>query len=226
MRGNNVSSKVMKFYTDMTGHDFVIKMLAPIVKESLPDNMTSSQFELDPIKLTNQEDLTANQGRLLNLCDQFVSHICQSADSAPGEIREICHHIHNVVSKKFPESRITAVGAFIFLRGVCPAIVTPHVYGVTQRTNAHQILLTSLGPPNKETQRVHTLVAKVIQNMANNVKFGKKEEYMTVMNEFIEQKLPTIQQFLQDLAVIVRTNCSYLFCIRHLGLLWSFHLLK
>jgi hypothetical protein len=106
-----------------------------------------------------------------------------------SELREICFHIYTSVSERFPDSKITAVGAFIFLRGFCPAIVSPHVYGISKAA------------PSKDAQRILTLVAKTIQNLANNVKFGKKEEYMAIMNEFIESKLPAVQEFLLSLAV-------------------------
>jgi hypothetical protein len=110
-----------------------------------------------------------------------------------SELREICFHIYTSVSERFPDSKITAVGAFIFLRGFCPAIVSPQVYGISKAA------------PSKDAQRILTLVAKTIQNLANNVKFGKKEEYMAIMNEFIESKLPAVQEFLLSLAVQTTT---------------------
>jgi hypothetical protein len=61
-------------------------------------------------------------------------------------------------------------------------------------------------PPSRETQRLLTLLAKTLQNLANNITFGK-EEYMTTMNEFIEQQLPRVREYLFNLTV--RQYCHF-----------------
>ena len=142
---------------------------------------------MDPIKIPKDSNLKYNQSSLKELCEQFISSIIESAPSAPSEMRDLCNHIYNTVGLRFPDAKITAVGAFVFLRGFCPAIVSPHVSGI------------SSSPPSGEVQRALTLVAKTVQNLANNIKFGKKEEYMIVMNDFIEEQLPKVQEFLIEL---------------------------
>jgi hypothetical protein len=41
------------------------------------------------------------------------------------QIREICRFLANLVKKKFPESINSSLGGFLFLRFICPSIVTP-----------------------------------------------------------------------------------------------------
>lgn len=41
-------------------------------------------------------------------------------------------HAKQEVAKKFPEVGTISVGGFIFLRYLCPALVTPEIYGLVQ----------------------------------------------------------------------------------------------
>lgn len=91
--------------------------------------------------------------------------------------------------KRFPEAKFTAVGAFIFLRFFCPAIVAPDVEG----------LISSA--PSKEMRRGLLLIAKVVQNLANNVLFGAKEPYMFPLNDFLTQNIYRVTTFLREISV-------------------------
>lgn len=91
--------------------------------------------------------------------------------------------------KRFPEAKFTAVGAFIFLRFFCPAIVAPDVEGLIS------------APPSKEMRRGLLLIAKVVQNLANNVLFGAKEPYMFPLNDFLTQNIYRVTTFLREISV-------------------------
>src|SRR4051812_10793532 len=95
---------------------------------------------------------------------------------------------------RFPEAKYTAVGAFIFLRFFCPAIVAPEVEGLVATA------------PSKEMRRGLLLIAKVIQNLANNVLFGAKEPYMFPLNPFLAQNIYGITTFLREISV--RGSCE------------------
>ncbi|KAK6587129.1 hypothetical protein PZA11_000419 [Diplocarpon coronariae] len=87
------------------------------------------------------------------------------------------------------EAKFTAVGAFIFLRFFCPAIVAPDVEG---------LIATA---PSKEMRRGLLLIAKVVQNLANNVLFGAKEPYMFPLNDFLTQNIYRVTTFLREISV-------------------------
>lgn len=98
---------------------------------------------------------------------------------------------------RFQEAKYTAVGAFIFLRFFCPAIVAPE---------AENLVAT---PPSKEMRRGLLLIAKVIQNLANNVLFGAKEPYMYPLNDFLTQNIYRVTTFLREISVRIAKLLTY-----------------
>ena len=90
---------------------------------------------------------------------------------------------------RFPDAKFTAVGAFIFLRFFCPAIVAPDVEGLISTA------------PSKEMRRGLLLIAKIIQNLANNVLFDAKESYMFPLNDFLTQNIYEVTAFLRAISV-------------------------
>ena len=104
--------------------------------------------------------------------------------------------ISNAVVPRFPEAKYTAVGAFVFLRFFCPAIVAPEVEGLVDST------------PTKEMRRGLLLIAKVIQNLANNVLFGAKEPFMVPLNDFLVQNINSVVAYLHEISV---RQCSFVF---------------
>ena len=75
------------------------------------------------------------------------------------------------------------------LRYVNPAIVTPQAY----------VLIES--NPLKNPRRNLTLVAKLLQNLANKPAHSK-ETYMSALNPFVEAKKHVINNFLNDLCEV------------------------
>jgi len=101
--------------------------------------------------------------------------------------RALCHQIWEIVEDRFPEARHSAIGSFIFLRFFCPAIVSPE--GVD----------LDIPSESREIRRALLLITKVIQNLANNVKF--KEPHMQILNSFLAENIKQVTRFLSDIAV-------------------------
>lgn len=80
--------------------------------------------------------------------------------------------------------------ASLFLRLLCPAILAPSLFGLAPEHPAP-------GPA-----RTLTLIAKVIQNLANCAPFGEKEAYMVFMNSFLEDHGPAMRHFLDQVAMV------------------------
>jgi len=76
----------------------------------------------------------------------------------------------------------------IFKIFFCPAIVTPSSCGIVPV------------PPSEQAQRALVLVAKVLQNIANNVTFGSKETFLEFMNPFITANVLACQDYFDQIA--------------------------
>lgn len=57
-------------------------------------------------------------------------------------------------------------------------------------------------PPNDTARRTLVLVAKVLQNLANGVMFGGKEEFMIPMNKFIEGNTENLRDYFENMVVV------------------------
>ena len=95
------------------------------------------------------------------------------------------------VERRFPAAKQTAVAGFVFLRFFCPAIVAPDSSKVIP-----SVTLSS------KTRRGLVLATKILQNLANRVQFGQKEEYMSVANSFIEDNMARMRAYLDDFSEI------------------------
>ncbi|KAG1195335.1 hypothetical protein G6F35_013222 [Rhizopus arrhizus] len=94
--------------------------------------------------------------------------------------------------ERYPEAKYTAVGAFIFLRFFCPAIVSPESEGLIKPNTV----------VSREMKRGHLIATKVIQNLANNVLFGAKETYMIVLNDFLTSNIYKVTSFLREISEV------------------------
>ena len=95
-----------------------------------------------------------------------------------------------LLQRKYPDASDFAIcsliGGFFFLRFINPAVVTPQAYMLVD------------GVPAKHPRRTLTLIAKMLQNLANKPSYAK-EAYMMSLNPFVDKNKARINQFLNDL---------------------------
>ncbi|KAK9450826.1 Rho GTPase activation protein [Limtongia smithiae] len=127
---------------------------------------------------------------LLRVANGFLVNIINSLDSVPYGIRWICKQIRSLTRRKYPQTDDSAVctliGAFFFLRFINPAIVTPHSYMLVDRQ------------PSERPRRTLTLVAKMLQGLANKPAYAK-EPYMMSLSTFVDANKERMNRFLNDL---------------------------
>lgn len=188
LRRSCVATKMLSLYAKWKGYNYLHGTLHKILDRLM---MTSQELdlELDPARVSSAEELRKNAAQLQIVAKVFMDDICASAPSIPASFRKICSIIHDAVLPRFPDAKYTAVGAFIFLRFFCPAIVAPEAEGLLD------------APPPKELRRGLLLIAKVIQNLANNVLFGTKEPYMFPLNRFLVENISVVTGFLRTISV-------------------------
>nr|ODN87577.1 IQ domain-containing GTPase activating protein [Cryptococcus depauperatus CBS 7841] len=130
---------------------------------------------------------------LMEIANSFLATIIDSMESVPYGIRWICKQIRSLTRRKYPEatdaSICSLIGGFFFLRFINPAIVTPQAYMLVD------------GVPAKHPRRTLTLIAKMLQNLANKPSYAK-EQYMMSINPFVENNKTRMNQFLNALCEV------------------------
>ncbi|KAH6603383.1 hypothetical protein Trco_008158 [Trichoderma cornu-damae] len=188
LRRSCVATKMLSVYARWKGFAYLQGTLHKVL-ERLMLTSQDLDLELDPARVGTQEELQKNALQLQIVAKVFMDDICASASNIPPSFRKICSIISDAVLLRFPNAKYTAVGAFIFLRFFCPAIVAPEVEGLVST------------PPSKEMRRGLLLIAKIIQNLANNVLFGTKEPYMFPLNFFLVKNIHVVMVFLREISI-------------------------
>lgn len=130
---------------------------------------------------------------LMDLADGFLTTIIDGLEETPYGIRWICKQIRGLTKRKYPDANeqifCTLIGGFFFLRFINPAIVTPKSYMLID------------GNPEERPRRTLTLMAKMLQNLANKPQYGK-EPYMAKLNPFVEKNKERINKFMMNLCEV------------------------
>jgi len=193
-RSNSFASKLFKHYSKLLGLPYLFQTLAfnvhDVCETYSGENDEQGTIELDPTKQGQGDNAGLNKFTLLLSCQKTLVEITRSVDNLPYNLRSIVAHVAQDVEAKFPDAVHIAIGGFMILRFVCPAITAPEAYGILRE------------PPSVNARRHLVLIAKVLQNLANGVLFGKKERFMEQTNDFIKTNLPEIRAFFDEVATL------------------------
>jgi hypothetical protein len=129
-------------------------------------------------------------------------------DSLPWQIRLMASELHKESVKRFPGSSQTVIGGFLLLRFICPAIVLPgnlQSIGTEIAPRTHKVGK----PPSGKVQRGLITIAKILQNISNQVKWDAKEVYMTRFNHLIDHYLPDWNKVLTYLSQVSLSENSF-----------------
>lgn len=193
-RTNTLLTAIMSGYCQRIGKSYLKSVLGPAF-QWLQESTQS--FEIDPAhEGGSAETIKQNIFNVNYLANKFFKAILNSNDSIPFEIREIANTLQVAVLKRFPNSKYSAIGGFFFLRFVCPAVLAPELCDVTFSTEERKSAL----------RRPLVLVAKVLQQIANDQKFN--EPYMEPLNELISKWTVKVHQFF-DLLVQKDTSALH-----------------
>ncbi|KAI8988672.1 Rho GTPase activation protein [Pilobolus umbonatus] len=224
LRANTPVSRMMTTYTRRgPGQSYLKSILSNMIKEVVDD--TSLNLEINPLKVYEQmvANMEAQRGylppdlprsvtpevaaanvdvqniirprleKLIEVAETFLTTIISSTSSVPYGIRWICKQIRSLTRRKNPNaseySVCSMIGGFFFLRFINPAIVTPRAY---------MLLETA---PGNTPRRTLTLIAKLLQNLANKPSYAK-ETYMLPTNPFVDKNKQRINRFLNELCEV------------------------
>ncbi|XP_055897113.1 ras/Rap GTPase-activating protein SynGAP-like isoform X7 [Biomphalaria glabrata] len=185
-RGNSIATKAMEAYMKLVGEKYLQDTLGGFVKELI---QTTDDCEVDPTKVPSQPLLTCQQKNLDMYCNLVWAKVIDSAIRFPYEMRQVFANLREKCKARGKEDYSdNLISGCIFLRFLCPAILSPSLFNLTQEY------------PNERASRNLTLIAKTIQTLANFTQFGGKEEFMIFMNSFVEREASNMKTFLHKIS--------------------------
>ncbi|XP_020710215.2 ras GTPase-activating protein raskol isoform X5 [Athalia rosae] len=184
-RGNSLATKAMEAYLKLTGDRYLQETLCVAVRGAAE----GGDCEVDPLKVSSAAALRTQQHNLRVAVELAWNSILASHTHFPLELRE-CFRIFKERLSEMGRLDVAdnLISASIFLRFLCPAILSPSLFNIT-----HEY-------PNEKAARNLTLVAKTLQTLANFTRFQGKENFMEFMNDFLEREAPAMKNFLQSIS--------------------------
>ncbi|KAF8568054.1 hypothetical protein P879_03940 [Paragonimus westermani] len=216
-RSNTMATKAVESFVKLAGSSYLHDLLHRLVQRVLgcmtawevnPEKLPSSAVLSGSLSV-------ADTAMFARSPDSYVPNTRSTAGSLMSNQLMLLHHLHAIWRAvqaslpRFPSVLIRVFGAFrtaleptrgaefcdnlisacIFLRLICPALLSPSLFG-----------LISAFPGEPSCQRNLTLLAKSLQSLANFSAFDDKEPYMRFLNGYVTAQLPLMRQFIRNIS--------------------------
>ena len=183
LRRNSVASRALTFFTKDKGSEYLIKTLRPTL-QVIADNHHTLNIEKVQPSSENAKDIV---NVFLTCITMLVDAITSSVDDFPEEFSYICQIIYTEALKKFPDYALIAVGSFVFLRFICPALVSPETENIVEL-------------PTTSEKRPFLSLAKVLQSLANGSSYTLKWPALDTKSQFLRECSDKIFDFLKEVS--------------------------
>ncbi|UZJ55083.1 hypothetical protein CBS101457_004403 [Exobasidium rhododendri] len=197
-RGNTLLTRAVDKFQRKYCKDWLEVCIGPTVRQICHDRIyleasDSHHYYASPIQVEGTGTIVgeSNLDALQRLCRDLWKNIYANRHRCPQDLRSALSQIRNKVNLQFKHFNkagpgIQGVGAFVFLRLICPAITTPNIYG----------LMTSKA--NEASGKTLMLVAKVFLALASKRStFDQdKEPWLFKANKFLDQHATAYDDFI------------------------------
>ncbi|RPD82540.1 Rho GTPase activation protein [Lentinus tigrinus ALCF2SS1-7] len=188
-RGNTVFTKTVELYMSWYGMAFLEASVGSSIRRLCAEKVA---IEVDPVRIgKGGKAVEKNVELLVTWCQEFWDRIYDARRQCPPELRRLFEHIRRLVETRYRvkddhnrELPWQSVSAFCFLRFIVPAILHPHLFGLLP------------GLPDVAVQRSLTLIAKVVQSLANLNPAVQKEEFMRGVKDFLTNSLQAMIDYI------------------------------
>ncbi|KAH8343289.1 hypothetical protein KR059_007747, partial [Drosophila kikkawai] len=184
-RGNSLATKSMEAFLKLTGEQYLQDTLSAPINELI---QSERDCEVDPTKASGSSagSLQRQQAALRGAVRGAWQCIFESHKHFPPQLRNCFATFRERLQLLGRQDMAdNLISASIFLRFLCPAILSPSLFNITSEL------------PSARATRNLTLVAKTLQTLANFTRFQGKEYFMEFLNDFLEQEAGRMQQFLE-----------------------------
>ncbi|KIM48201.1 hypothetical protein M413DRAFT_224313 [Hebeloma cylindrosporum] len=203
-RGNTTLTKTIELCMTWYGKAFLEASIGNVLRRLCAEKVA---IEVDPMRSgKSTRDVERNVEQLIYWCREFWNQIYSVRAECPNEMRMLFKTIRKLVERRYRPDPTTvdthdhlpwqSVSAFCFLRFIVPAILHPHLFGL------------SPGLPSLPVQRSLTLIAKVIQSLANLNATVQKETFMRGVQDFLKDSLPAMVDYLVVVSTPLDENHS------------------
>lgn len=186
-RRNSTLTRLLFNFTQDYGLEYLKSELLAIVEEIVNEDI---YFEVE------KRESSEGTALFITYLGRIVDLIVNSFDLLPNSFKFVCSRIYQSVSSKFEDSALIAVGSFIFLRFICPAIVSPQQY-------------FKIPVESSKTKRSLMQLVKILQNMANGTLSTIKWPGLVDDGEVLNGFNTRIKTFLKAISTVDLTEYPF-----------------
>eukprot|EP00038_Savillea_parva_P020507 m.31562 g.31562 ORF g.31562 m.31562 type:complete len:854 (-) comp4811_c0_seq1:210-2771(-) len=194
-RRNSGRSRVLSAFLKMTGSAILGEILAPTVKEVV----AMPPLDIDQNRQPGFGDaqIVNNAQGLEALCGDLLKRMHDRLDTFPAPLKSFARVLYSEANKKFPACGQDVLITVLFLRFVCPAIVTPWAFDVVDQ-QLHPLHGRSLILISKLLQM--TCVMSGGDSDDRTKTFVRREECMACFRSFVDKEREGIKTMCQKLS--------------------------